>query len=263
MGMIFDTHAHYDDSVFDEDRGDLLSSMNQNGIGTIVNACASIFSLDGIPKLIEQYPILYGAAGIHPDDAEEVTPEVLDKVEALCSHPRIVAVGEIGLDYYWHKEREEHLKQQEVFRAQMDIARAQRKPFMIHSREAAQDTLDIVREYMDGGMSGGVMHCFSYSWEMAQEYLDMGIYLGIGGVVTFKNARKIKEVVEKAPLDMLVLETDSPYLAPVPFRGRRNTSLNLSYVVREIASIKSITEDEVITATEKNANRLFGITGKP
>lgn len=259
MGMIFDTHAHYDDSAFDEDRDDLLSSMKQNGIGTIVDACSSVSSLDTVLDLIRDYPSVYGAVGIHPDYADEVTPQLLDQVRLLSGLDKVVAIGEIGLDYYWHKEEEEHRLQEKVFRAQMDIAREQNKAFMIHSREASADTLKIVKEYMAKGMRAGVMHCYSYSWETAQQYLDMGIYLGIGGVVTYKNARKLKEVVENAPLTSLVLETDCPYLAPVPYRGTRNTSLNLPYVVKEIASLKKTTEDEVICVTEQNARRLFGL----
>ncbi len=233
--------------------------MKQNGIGTIVDASSSLSSLESILELIREYPFVYGAVGIHPDNYEEVTPQVLDQIRLLAGLNKVVAIGEIGLDYYWHKEKAEHLAQQEAFRAQMDIAADRRMPFMIHSREAAEDTLRIVREYMDKGMRTGVMHCFSYSWEIAQQYLEMGLYLGIGGVVTYKNARKLKEVVEKAPLDQLVLETDCPYLAPVPYRGTRNSSLNLPYVVREIAALKQTTEEEVISVTERSARRLFGL----
>ena len=171
----------------------------------------------------------------------------------------MVAIGEIGLDYYWHKEKEEHEIQQKMFRAQLDIAREEKMPFMIHSRDAAEDTLNIIREYMNGGMYGGIIHCFSYSKEIAAEYLKMGLYLGIGGVVTFENAKKLKEVVKYAPLSQIVLETDSPYLAPKPNRGKRNSSLNLPYVVRMIAELKEVTEEEVISVTRENARTLLGI----
>lgn len=257
--MIFDTHAHYDDDAFDEDREELLASMEAGGIGTIVNSCASIDGLDNTIALMEKYPFIYGAVGVHPDDAGEMTEEVLEKISRMADHEKAVAIGEIGLDYYWHKEKEEHLIQQKWFRAQMDLARKKKMPFIIHSREAAEDTLTIVKEYMQGGMYGGIIHCFSYSKEIAAEYLKMGLYLGIGGVVTFENAKKLKEVVKYAPLSQLVLETDCPYLAPKPNRGKRNSSLNLPYVARMIAELKDVTPEEVIAVTEENAKKIFGI----
>ena len=257
--MIFDTHAHYDDDTFDIDREELLASMDAGGIGTIVNSCASIDGLDNTIALMEKYPFIYGAVGVHPDDAGEMTEEILGKISRMADHEKAVAIGEIGLDYYWHKEKEEHLIQQKWFRAQMDLAREKKMPFIIHSREAAEDTLTIVKEYMQGGMYGGIIHCFSYSKEIAAEYLKMGLYLGIGGVVTFENAKKLKEVVKYAPLSQLVLETDCPYLAPKPNRGKRNSSLNLPYVARMIAELKGVTPEEVITVTEENAKKIFGI----
>ncbi|MDO5362554.1 MAG: TatD family hydrolase [Eubacteriales bacterium] len=257
--MIFDTHAHYDDDAFDIDREELLASMEAGGIGTIVNSCASIDGLDNTIALMEKYPFIYGAVGVHPDDAGEMTEEVLGKISRMADHEKAVAIGEIGLDYYWHKEKEEHLIQQKWFRAQMDLAREKKMPFIIHSREAAEDTLTIVKEYMQGGMYGGIIHCFSYSKEIAAEYLKMGLYLGIGGVVTFENAKKLKEVVKYAPLSQLVLETDCPYLAPKPNRGKRNSSLNLPYVARMIAELKGVTPEEVIAVTEENAKKIFGI----
>ena len=255
--MIFETHAHYDDEAFEADREELLDSMQENGIDKIVNACASLESLKDTEALMEKYPFVYGAFGIHPDDADKMTEETLEEIRKLCKLPKAVAVGEIGLDYYWHKEEHEHEIQKKMFRAHMEIAREEQMTFMIHIREAAKDTLDIVKDCMKGGMHGGIIHCFSYAKEMAREYLDMGLYLGIGGVVTFKNAKKLKEVVEYAPLDQIVLETDSPYLSPEPNRGKRNDSRNLVYVAREIARIKGVTEDEVIAVTEGNAERLL------
>lgn len=256
--MIFETHAHYDDEAFDNDREELLSSMKAGGIGEIVNVCASVDGLEKTRNLMEKYPFIYGAFGVHPDDAPSVTGEVLDRIRRLLKHKKAVAVGEIGLDYYWHKDGDAHRIQQEAFRAQMDLAREEKKPFMIHSREAAQDTLAIVKEYVQRGMYGGILHCFSYGREMAAEYLKMGLYLGIGGVVTFKNARKLKEVVEYAPLSQLVLETDSPYLAPEPYRGKRNSSLYLPYVAEVVARIKGVTPEEVVSRTEENARKLLG-----
>lgn len=255
--MIFETHAHYDDDAFDADRDELLGSMTANGIGWIVNACASIESLKATAAMMEKYPFVYGAFGIHPDDAEKMTEATLDEIRKLAKLPKAVAIGEIGLDYYWHKEESEHELQKKMFRAQMEIAREEKLPFMIHSREAAKDTLDIVKDCMSEPMYGGIIHCFSYGKEMAREYLNMGLYLGIGGVVTFKNAKKLKEVVEYAPLSQIVLETDSPYLSPEPNRGKRNSSLNLPYVAKMIAEIKGITAEEVIKATADNAERLL------
>jgi TatD DNase family protein len=255
--MIFDTHAHYDAEAFEEDRDELLSSMQEHGIGRIVNVCASVGEFDKTVELMERYPFVFGAIGVHPDDAGLITQQTLDEIRRLSRHEKAVAIGEIGLDYYWHKEKEEHEIQKQMFRAQMDIAREEKLPFMIHSRDAAEDTLQIVREYVNGGMYGGVIHCFSGSREIAAEYLKMGLYLGIGGVVTFQNARKLVEVVEYAPLSQLVLETDCPYLAPKPFRGKRNASLYLPYVAEKIAEIKQITAEEVIAVTEKNAYDLL------
>lgn len=254
---IFDTHAHYDDEAFDADREELLNSMNANGIGRIVNVCASVESLKRTRELMEKYPFVYGAFGIHPDDAGEMTEATLDEIRSLAKLPKATAIGEIGLDYYWHKEKEEHETQKKMFYAQMEIAREEKLPFMIHSRDAAKDTLDIVKDCMKTPMYGGIIHCFSYGKEIAREYLDMGLHLGIGGVVTFNNAKKLKEVVEYAPLSQLVLETDSPYLSPVPYRGKRNSSLNLPYVVEMIGDIKGLTAEEVIAATTENAERLL------
>ena len=255
--MIFETHAHYDDEAFAQDRENLLASMQEHGIGYIVNACASIESLKDTEELMEKYPFVYGAFGIHPDDAEKMTEETLEEIRRLSRLPKAVAIGEIGLDYYWHKEEHEHEIQKKMFLAQMEIAREEKLPFMVHSRDAAKDTLDLVKDCMKGGMYGGIIHCFSYGKEMAREYLDMGLYLGIGGVVTFKNAKKLKEVVAYAPLEQLVLETDSPYLSPEPNRGKRNSSLNLPYVAEAIAQIKGCSEEEVIAVTEENAQKLL------
>ena len=257
--MIIDTHAHYDDEAFAPDREVLLASMQEHRIEKLVNVCASIDGLQDTVKLIEKYPFIYGAVGVHPDDAEQMIEETLAEIRRISHMDKMIAIGEIGLDYYWHKEKKEHEIQQKMFRAQMEIAREEKLPFMIHSRDAAEDTLNIVREYMQGGMYGGIIHCFSYSREIAAEYLNMGLYLGIGGVVTFKNAKKLKEVVQYAPLSQLVLETDCPYMAPEPNRGKRNSSLYLPYVVQAIAELKQVTPEEVIEVTRENTHRLLGI----
>ena len=211
--MIFETHAHYDDEKFDEDRAELLSSMQENGIGRIINVSANLESLENTRKLMEAYPFIYGAFGLHPDEVGDLNEDVMARMLELCRMEKAVAVGEIGLDYYWDKEN--HEKQEYWFRRQIALAREEKLPMIIHSREAAADTLRVMKEEKSEEI-GGVIHCFSYSVEMAEEYLKMGFYLGIGGVVTFKNAKKIKEVVQMAPMERILLETDSPYLAPVP-----------------------------------------------
>ena len=257
--MIIDTHAHYDDEAFNPDRDALLNSMAENGIEKVVNVCASISELYRTVELMEKYPFVYGAVGVHPDDAPQMTQDTLDEIRRLSRMDKIVAIGEIGLDYYWHKEEQEHEVQKKMFAAQMDIAREEKLPFMIHSRDAAEDTLEIVKSYMQGGMYGGIIHCFSYSKEIAAQYLKMGLYLGIGGVVTFKNARKLKEVVEYAPLSQIVLETDCPYMSPEPNRGKRNSSLNLPYVAQAIADLKGITAEKVIQVTRQNSMELLAL----
>ena len=258
--MLFDTHAHMDDRAFDADREALLSALPEQGIGLLMNPGCSLASSRAASALADRYDYIYAAVGSHPDAADEVNDAVLEEYRTLCKlNPKIRAIGEIGLDYYWHKEKEEHLLQQKVFRQQMHIAREKKLPFMIHSRDAAEDTLNIVKEYMQDGMYGGVIHCFSYSKEIAREYLNMGLYLGIGGVVTFKNSRKLKEVAEYAPLNQILLETDCPYMAPVPNRGKRNSSLYLPEVVKTIAEIKGISCEEVVAVTESNAMKVLGL----
>ncbi len=252
--MIFDTHAHYDDAAFAEDREALLSSLPGRGIGRVINVCSDVDSLRTTMELTEKYPYIYGAVGIHPDEVGKLNDGILEEMRLLCRLEKAAAVGEIGLDYYWNKEN--HPVQIRWFERQLELAREEGLPVIIHSREAAADTLEVMKR-MKAGEIGGVMHCFSYSREMAREYLDMGLYLGIGGVLTFKNARKLKEVVEYAPLSRLLLETDCPYLAPVPNRGKRNSSLNLPYVVEEIAALKGVSPEEVMEKTAENAFRLF------
>lgn len=254
--MIFETHAHFDDEMFDEDREMLLEQMEAAGIGRIVNIGADLASTRRSLELAEKYPFIYAAVGVHPSDAGQLNEESFEWLRAQTDHGKAVAVGEIGLDYYWCKDPDERENQRYWFRRQLNLAREVQLPVVLHSREAAKDTLDIAKDEKMGEI-GGVMHCFSYSVEMAREYLNMDFYLGIGGVVTYKNARTLKEVVAYAPLDKLVLETDSPYLTPVPYRGKRNSSLNLPYVVAAIAEIKGLTPETVIQATWDNAMKLY------
>lgn len=255
--MIFESHAHYDDEAFDPDRDQLLNSLQDYGIEAVVNVCASIESLDNTVQLMEQYPFIYGAIGVHPDEVGGMNEQVMEKIRRLCRHPKAVAIGEIGLDYHWDKEN--HDTQKKWFCAQMEIARQEKMPFIIHSRDAAEDTLSVMKELRAGDMYGGIVHCFSYSVEIAREYLNMGLYLGIGGVLTFSNGKKLKEVAAYAPLEQLVLETDSPYLSPVPNRGKRNSSLNLPYIAKELANLKGVPYDQVVDVTNANARKLFGL----
>ncbi|MDO4317485.1 MAG: TatD family hydrolase [Lachnospiraceae bacterium] len=266
--MIFDTHAHYDDERFDEDRERLLGSMEELGVSHIVNIGASIEGCRDTAALVKKYPgRVFGAVGIHPEYAGSLNEETAEEVRALSREEGIVAIGEIGLDYAEEfaepEERERnHRLQREWFERFLLLAREERKPVMIHSRDAADDTLRLIRRHTEtarreGSFRGGVIHCFSYSPELAEEYVRLGYHLGIGGVLTFKNAKRLPEVVERIPLSRLVLETDCPYLAPVPFRGKRNESSYLRYVAERLAEIKGISIDEVEAATEANAWRLI------
>lgn len=252
--MIFESHAHYDDEAFNEDRETLLASMQENGIGTIINVGASIASTQSTIALTQQYPFLYGAAGVHPSETAELDEDRLCWLEQQCRREKIVAVGEIGLDYHWPEP--DRALQKYWFEKQLELAARVNLPLIIHSREAAKDTLDIMKAHHTQD-SRGVIHCFSYTKEIAQEYISMGYYIGIGGVITFSNAKKLKEAAVAIPIEKILLETDCPYLAPVPNRGKRNSSLNLPYVAQEIAQIKGISREEVVSITSENAQRLF------
>lgn len=252
--MIFDTHAHYDSEAFDQDRDGVLRALGTAGVGTVVNVGASLRGCKETIALAEKYPFIYGAVGIHPDEVGELEEESFSWLREQCGRKKIVAVGEIGLDYYWDKEN--HALQKEWFIRQLRLAKEQRLPVIIHSREAAADTMEILKSEQAPGVSA-VVHCYSYSLEMAREYLNMGYYLGVGGVVTFKNAKKLKEVVMEAPIERLLLETDCPYLAPVPYRGKRNDSRMLSYVAEAIGELKGIPTEEVIRITEQNARSFY------
>ena len=251
--MIIDTHAHYDDEAFDEDRDILLKEMSKNGIGLIVNMGASLRGCRDTIALTEQYDFIYGGIGVHPSDTAELDEDSFQWLKEKLGQPKIVAVGEIGLDYHYPEPSVQVQKQ--WFERQLELAREVKLPVVIHSREAAKDTLDMMQA-LRAEEIGGVIHCFSYGVEMAREYVNMGFYIGVGGVITFKNGKKLKEVVEYLPLDRIVLETDCPYLSPEPNRGKRNSSLNLTYVVDEIARIKGISQEE-ISVTEENARKLY------
>lgn len=255
--MIFESHAHYDDAQFDNDREELLTSMKENGIETIINVGSDFRGCEKTVELMNKYDFIYGAIGIHPSDIGDLNDDTCRWLEEKSTLEKIVAIGEIGLDYYWDKEEEVQKAQREWFEWQMKLAKMEGLPVIIHSRDAAEDTLKLMKG-IHAEEIPGVIHCFSYSKEMAAEYVKMGYYIGIGGVVTFKNAKKVKEVAATVPMERILLETDCPYLAPEPNRGTRNSSLNLPYVAAEIAHIRGITPEEVIEATRRNAQRLFG-----
>ena len=252
--MIFDTHAHYDDEQFAEDREQILASLFAGNVGAVVDVSAELDSAERVLELAGKYPQMYAAVGVHPDDVGEMSAERLAQIERLCAHEKCVAVGEIGLDYHWMVADKK--TQAQWFAAQIELAKRVKKPVIIHSRDAAEDTLNIVRGER-AYEAGGVMHCYSYSREMAAAYIDMGFYIGVGGVLTFKNARKLREVVEYAPMDRIVVETDCPYLAPEPFRGKRNCSAYIAYVLDELARIKGISREEAERITWENAQRMF------
>jgi len=253
--MYFDTHAHYCDKRFNEDRDTLLASMPTNDVSLILNAGSSISRSNHSLELADKYPFMYASVGVHPHDSGRMTDDNLADIEQLISHPKAMAVGEIGLDYHYDFSPREVQKKR--FREQLELARNVGKPVIIHEREALQDTLDAVREYRD---TGGVFHCFSGSWETAKIILDLGWYISFTGIITFKNARRAVEVVEKMPADRIMLETDCPYMAPEPMRGRRNSSLFMKYIVDRVANIRSISHEEAASITLENGKRFFGIT---
>lgn len=252
--MIFDTHSHYDDEAFEKDRDDLLKGFPEKGVGTVVTVGADIATSKAALALSESYENVYAAIGVHPNDTGSMSEEDIEWLRAHSSDRKVVAVGEIGLDYYWNEPEPEI--QKKWFERQIALAKEVDLPIIYHSREAAEDTMKIIRD-TKAYECGGVIHCYSYSKEMAKEYVKMGYFIGVGGVVTFKNGRKLKETVETISLEHIVLETDCPYLSPEPNRGKRNDSSNLFFVADEIARIKGMTREEVIEITENNAKRLY------
>lgn len=254
MTEIFDTHAHYDEEAFEEDRRELLASMPDHGIAKIVNVGAGLASCRSTLELMREYDFIYGAIGVHPSETAELDETSFAWLRQQCQKEKCVAVGEIGLDYYWDEPDRE--LQKEWFVRQLNLAREVKKPVIIHSREAAADTVDLMTAEKAGEI-GGVIHCYSYTKETAKTFLDMGFYFGIGGVLTFKNAKKLKEAVEYIPLERIVLETDCPYLAPEPNRGKRNSSLNIPYVIRAMAEIKGVDEETIRRVAWENSHRLY------
>lgn len=252
--LIFDSHAHYDDERFDGLRDELLSELHQNGVcGIVTCGCDGESCRDAI-SLAEKYGFVYAAVGIHPGCIDSNT--ALDEIERLSHHEKCVAIGEIGLDYYW--EPYDKVAQKQLFIKQIELAKKLDLPVIVHDRDAHADTLEILKEYKPKG----VVHAFSGSVEMAREIIKLGLYLGVGGVLTFKNARALPAVVSDTPIEKLLLETDAPYLAPVPHRGETNNSAMIHYVAEKMAEIKEISKNEVLIQTFKNAKNLFNIQNK-
>lgn len=253
---IFDSHSHYDDEAFDDDRENVLKELHDNGVINIMNCASSYESIDKVCNIVNNHEFIYGALGIHPENADEYNDAVLKEIkEKIINNKKIVAVGEIGLDYYWD-ENPERETQKEVFRKHMQLAEELNLPVIIHSREAHADTLEIMKEYPK---VNGVVHCFSGSVEIAKECIKLGYYIGITGVVTFKNAKKVVEVVKEVPIDKLLVETDCPYMAPEPNRGKRNQSDYIQYVIEKIAEIKQMDPLEINRKVNENTYKLFEI----
>lgn len=254
--MLFDTHAHYYDRKFNDDRDEILSVMKENGVGYIINAGCDIESTKECIALSEKYDFLYATAGFHPGNIRgEATDADLLEIEKLASHKKVVAIGEIGLDY--HYEGFDKAQQKDIFARQLALGEKFGMPVVIHSRDACADTIDVLKATYKG--TGGVWHCFGESVETAKLALNMGLSFSIGGTVTFANNRRTVEAVSYIPLENILLETDAPYLAPTPYRGKRNSSLYIHLVAKKIAEIKGVSPEEVERITTENAKKLFGI----
>lgn len=253
---IFDTHAHLLDDHFNEDREALIAVLPGQGIQLVMEACTDLQYLEKLIPFVEHHPMIYGAAGLHPEELNGLTLSDLDRVGLALAHPKIRAVGEIGLDYYWPENPPKEV-QKAFFDAQLSLATKHHLPVIIHDREAHGDTVDILRSHK--GQVTGVMHCFSGSYETARQCLDMGFYLGFGGALTFKNAKRNVEVAAKAPLDRLLLETDCPYMAPVPCRGQRNDPTKTLYVLKKLSEIRAMDQEALAPLLFENGKRLFGI----
>lgn len=255
MTYIFDSHAHYDDEQFDEDREILLKEMKENGVGMIFNMSSDYASIKKTVDLVNRYDFIYGAVGIHPENAHEYNDEVRKEILEIMKGEKFRAIGEVGLDYYWESNppREVQIR---VLKEQYEIAKSIGVPVILHDRESHEDIMNIAREYRD---VTSVFHSYSGSVEMAKEIVKLGGYIGVSGVLTFKNARKLPEVVQEIPLDRILLETDAPYMAPVPYRGKRNRSDYLMGVAERISEIKGISVEEVLQATADNLKRLLSL----
>lgn len=253
---IFDSHAHYDDEAFDKDRYELIEKLKSENVACITNIGSSMETSRSSIALAKKYEHIYAAIGVHPSECEDMTEDDLEELRKMSEYEKAVAIGEIGLDHYYPEPGKE--LQEIWFRKQLRLAKELDLPVVIHSRDAAEDTVRVMKEENAQDM-GGVVHCYSYSAELAKVFLNMGFYIGVGGVITFKNGRKLLETVELTPLDRIVVETDCPYLSPVPLRGKRNDSGNLKFVISKLAEIKGVTEEKIAEATYENACRLYRI----
>jgi TatD DNase family protein len=255
--MLFDTHAHLNAIQYNDDLQEVIDRALEEGVSNIVVVGFDRPTISRAIELAEQYPFIYAAVGWHPVDAIDMTEEDLQMIEQLAAHPKVVALGEMGLDYYWDKSPKE--VQKEVFRKQIALAKKVKLPIIIHNREATADIIEILKEE-NAAEVGGIMHCFTGSVEVAKQCIDMNFYISFGGPVTFKNAKKPKEVAKEIPLEHLLIETDCPYLTPHPFRGKRNEPSYVKYVAEAIAELKEVSFEEVAQKTSDNAKKLFGIT---
>jgi len=253
MDFIFDTHAHYNDKAFNEDRTKLLDSFTESGILGVINCGTDIEESKNSIALSKEYDFMYCAVGFHPEEIHKANENYLEEIRELSCHKKCVAIGEIGLDYYWVKDNKE--EQKRIFTEQVILANKLNLPIIVHSRDAHNDTLDILKKYKPKG----VLHCFSGSVEVMKEVLKLGMYIGLGGAVTFKNARVPLDVAKELPLERLLLETDCPYMSPVPMRGKRNQSTYISFVAEKIAEVKNLTKEEVLATANNNAFKLFNI----
>ena len=261
--MIFESHAHYDDRQFDADREKLLENLPFQNVGVIVNVGSDIRSSKESITLAHQYDYIYAAIGVHPDEVEAMKEADMEELSHMAKEDKVVAIGEIGLDYFRKEGNAYKSVQKEWFCRQLDLAKEVEKPVIIHSRDAAEDTIQILRDFRKKNPqieNPGVIHCYSYSSELAKEYVAMGFYIGIGGVVTFKNAKKLVETVAQIPLERILVETDSPYLCPEPNRGKRNDSSQIRYVIDRIADIRGIAPEEVEKQTEMNARKMYRLS---
>lgn len=254
--MLFDTHAHYNDDRFAEDLDEVLNEQFKNGVGLIMNPATKAEEFAQVVEMCERYPFMYGAIGVHPEEVDTVNDELADEIRKFAAHKKIRAIGEIGLDYYWVQDNKE--KQKSLLAMQIELAKELKLPVIIHDRDAHGDTMGLLREHKVWEC-GGVFHCYSGSAETVKEILSWGMYVGFGGALTFKNAVKPCEAAKSVPLDRLVIETDAPYMAPVPMRGKRNVSEYTKYVVQKLAEIKGISAEEMEDITFENGKKLYGI----
>ena len=250
---IFDSHAHYTDKAFNEDRENMLGSLKESGVCGIINCGADIESSVSSVDLASKYDYIYAACGIHPEEADKTPENYIDILRDLAKNEKCFAIGEIGLDYYWRQDTKD--LQKELFEKQILLSKELDLPIIVHDREAHGDTMEILKKHRPKG----VLHCFSGSPETAAEVLKLGMYIGLGGALTFKNARKAVEVAQMLPLDRLLLETDCPYMAPVPMRGKRNNSGYIPFIAEKVAEIKGIDPQSVLDVTMENTKRLFNI----